>query len=48
MSQKDSGVGRHKYSNCCFNDVRFDIISILLKTKQITQNSVPWNLVTLD
>ncbi len=27
-----------KYSNCCFNDVRFDIISILPKTKQITLN----------
>ncbi len=27
-----------KYSNCCFNYVRFDIISILPKTKQITLN----------
>ncbi len=45
MSQKDSGAGcaisSAKYSNCCFNDVRFDIISILPKTKQITlKNSV--------
>ncbi len=56
MTKKDSGVGRQKYSNVVcenivivvLNDVRFDIISILLKTKQITLNSVLWNLVTLD
>ncbi len=45
MSQKDSGAGCAISSaiinNCCFNDVRFDIISILPKTKQITLNSVP-------
>ncbi len=38
MSQKDSNI---VYSNFCFNDVRFGIISILPKTKQITLNSVP-------
>ncbi len=54
MTKKDSGAGRQKYSNVVceniviVNDVRFDIISILPKTKQITLNSVPWNLVTLD
>ncbi len=42
MSQKTVVQGvqyrLRKYSNCCFNDVRFDIISILPKTKQITLN----------
>ncbi len=47
-SRSDSNDSRFAGGNCCFNDVRFDIISILLKTKQITLNSVLWNLVTLD
>ncbi len=53
MSQKTvvQGVQYHlRYSNCCFNDVRFDIIGILPKnqTNHSKQCAVKSSNVRLD
>ncbi len=41
MSQKDSGVGRHKYSNVVCENIVIVVLTMCDLTKQITLNSVP-------